>query len=124
MKKEFPNYLNKAGLFAEVIKKLVTQYSKENIHQVDNFHKIETNLEKAVEATKSSISKVINRGKTMSSLIERTGELSSGIGDLKKKAKRLHKNFWKSKIKALSALFVIGIIIVYCFMIWISQKEP
>jgi vesicle-associated membrane protein 7 len=124
MRKAFPNYANKAGTFAEFIKKLVKQYSKENIHEVDNFHKIETNLEKAVEATKSSIDKVISRGKKMSSLIEKTGELSNGMGKLTSKARKLHRNFWKSRIKALTAVFLIGIIISYCLIVWISQNEP
>ena len=123
MRREFPNYSKKAGAFVEIIKKLVMQYSKEKIYEVDNFHKIEKNLEKAVETTKSSIDKVISRGKQMSVLIERTGELSNGMSQLSNKARKLHRNFWKNKVKALTVIFLVGIIITYSLVIWVSQMQ-
>lgn len=122
MKREFPKYSTKAGQFTEVIQKLVSQYSKERIHEVDNFHKIEKNLEKAIDKTKSSIEKVISRGKEMKILIEKTGELSTGMSQFSLKARKLHRNFWKSRIRALTVVFLIGIIITYCLVIWLSQE--
>lgn len=123
MRREFPNYATKAGAFVKVIKKLVLQYSKDNIHEVDNFHKIETNLSTAVEKTKSSIDKVISRGKQMSVLIEKTSELSTGISQLGANARRLQKNIWKNRIKALTIIFFLGICITYGVAVWISTNE-
>ena len=90
---------------------------------MDNFHKIEKNLEIAVEATKSSIDKVISRGHQMSALIEKTGELSSNIGQLGRKAKNLHRNLWKGRIKALTAIFIVGIMVTYGIIVWVSQSD-
>lgn len=123
MRREFPNYVTKAGAFVKIIKKLVLQYSKDNIHEVDNFHKIETNLSTAVEKTKSSIDKVISRGKQMSVLIEKTSELSTGISQLGANARRLQRNIWKNRIKALTIIFFLGICITYGVVVWISTKE-
>jgi hypothetical protein len=123
MKREFPKYHGRAGAFAEVIKRLVKQYGKEHIHEVDHFHKIENNLNTAVEKTKNSIEKVILRGKQMSQLIERTGELSNGIGNLGNKAKKLHRNIWRNRIKALTLVFLLGITITYCVALWLGHED-
>jgi hypothetical protein len=123
MKRQFPQYTNKAAAFAEVIQRLVRLYSKENIHQVDQFTRIEGNLEKAIESTKNGIDKVISRGKQMSVLIEKTSELTSGIKALKGKATRLRKGFWRSRIKLLLVILVISVIIFYCGLVWLSADN-
>jgi hypothetical protein len=123
MKRQFPQYTNKAASFAEVIQRLVKLYSKENIHQVDPFTRIEGNLEKAIESTKSGIDKVISRGKQMSVLLEKTSELTSGIKALKGKATRLRKGFWRSRIKMLLLVLIIIIVILYCGLLWISSFD-
>jgi vesicle-associated membrane protein 7 len=123
MKRQFPNYINKAAAFAEVIQRLVKLYSKESIHQVDRFGRIEKNLEMAIESTKSGIDKAIGRGQKMSVLIHKTGELGVGMRVLRSKAERLRKGFWRSRIKALGILLVLGVVVCYCFIFWISVES-
>lgn len=123
MKRQFPNYVNKAAAFAEVIQKLVRMYSKENIHQVDSFHRIEKNLESAIESTKNGIDKVIGRGKQMNVLMQKTNELAVGMKVLKNKAEKLKKGFWRSRVKAIGIIIVLGVILTYSLIVWISVES-
>jgi hypothetical protein len=121
MKRQFPAYENKAAAFAEVIVRLLRLYSRENIGQVDRFAKIEGNLERVIETSKNSIDRVVARGKSMSLLIEKTGQLSTGIRDLRGKVGQFRKGLWRSWVKVAMVLMAVVVICCYCVLVWMSS---
>jgi len=120
MRKSFPAYTRKAGAFAEVIKKLISQYSPERLHEVDKFAYLENNLSCAVESTKSNIGKVIERGTKINHLMKKTDNLNHGIKKFTATAKSLRRKALKQKLKALALVFILGVLCIYIFFVWIE----
>ncbi|CAG9321401.1 unnamed protein product [Blepharisma stoltei] len=123
MQRSFPKYANKAGTFAEFQKKLISQYSPERLHEVDKLSGVERNLNLAVESTKNNLDKVIMRGTHMKTLIKKTDELSFGLSKFSNTARSIQRRAWKQKLKALSLIFIIGIIAIYMFAMWIAADQ-
>mmetsp|Transcript_1607 Transcript_1607/g.3471 ORF Transcript_1607/g.3471 Transcript_1607/m.3471 type:complete len:204 (-) Transcript_1607:29-640(-) len=114
-----PKYADKAALFATEIKKLVHSYSKENLHNVDPFAKVEYKLSSVVETTKSSIDKVIERQGKMSSLLQKTDDLTDGTAKLSRTARMIHRKVWKDKIRMYCGVCLLATTVIGIFVVWV-----